>query len=196
MSFFPNDHPHEPRSSAGITALARPASKIDADFSEVDPKWYEFEELGPLSSHGGLFEKLPLELIGMISDFCSHDFLHLRKFSGISTRTRDAALNASVRYIYINSFRLVKAIDTTGVRTGFEKEMFEENEACSGLFSLETAQNRPALCVVGYEGDRGDRDYHYNPSFGINALVPANEMCSGLFSLEGKQITRRSCSWL
>ncbi|KAF9259292.1 hypothetical protein L218DRAFT_990118 [Marasmius fiardii PR-910] len=187
MPFFPNDYLHEPRSSGGITALARLASKIDPDYFEIDSNYSKFVG-GPLSSRGGLFEKLPLELIDMIADMCSHDFLHLRNFAGISTRTRDAALNASVRCIFIDNFRLAEAIDKPGVSTGFDKKMLkylEENESCSGLFSLETAQNRPAFCVVGYEERYSTRP---RPPFGTTTLLLANKMCYGLFSLEGKEM--------
>ncbi|KAF9262102.1 hypothetical protein L218DRAFT_960769 [Marasmius fiardii PR-910] len=177
MTFFPNDF--KSRSSAGITALARLASKIDPDCFQFGGRL--------LSSRGGLFEKLPPELIDMIADFCSHDFLHLCRFAHISTCTRDAALNASVRYIFIDGSRLVKAIDKASL--GFGENILEylkENESCSGLFCLETAQNRRALCIVGYEGGSCSDP---NPPFGINTLKPANEMGYGLFSLEGNQMS-------
>ncbi|KAF9262097.1 hypothetical protein L218DRAFT_960719 [Marasmius fiardii PR-910] len=177
MTFFPNDF--KSRSSAGITALARLASKIDPDCFQFGGRL--------LSSRGGLFEKLPPELIDTIADFCSHDFFHLREFAGISTRTRDAALNASVRYIFIDGFRLVKAIDKASL--GFGENILEylkEKESCSGLFSLETAQNTRALCIVGYD----DSHRHFrNAPFRSHHLGPDNEMRYGLFSLEGKEIS-------
>ncbi|KAF9262038.1 hypothetical protein L218DRAFT_1078226 [Marasmius fiardii PR-910] len=177
MPFFPDDRLCEPRSSAGITALARLASKID-------PNCFKLEG-GPPPSHGGLFEKLPPELIDMIADFCSYDFLHLRDFAGISTCTRDAALCTSVRYIFVDTFRLVKAIDETGVSPGFDKEISkyleEKNKSFSGLFSWERAPNRRGFCIVGH----GQSE----PPFEFHSLMFTKEVRYGLFSLEGKEIS-------
>ncbi|KAF9262072.1 hypothetical protein L218DRAFT_1078251 [Marasmius fiardii PR-910] len=187
IPFFPNDY--RSRSSAGITALARLASKIDPDYFEIDSGFSEFAR-GPLSSRGGLFEKLPLELIDTIADFCSHNFLHLRKFAGISICTRDAALNVSARYIFIDGFRLVEAIDEINVSSGFDEEILnylKAKESYSGLFFLKTAQNTRALCIVGYNHHRGYR-YVCSTPFEPHTLPCANEMCYGLLTLEGKEM--------
>ncbi|KAF9260330.1 hypothetical protein L218DRAFT_1002808 [Marasmius fiardii PR-910] len=181
MLFFPS--PANMRSSAGITALARLASRIDPDYFD------RFGVTKLVSSRGGLFERLPTELIDKIASFCD-DFLELRDFACISTRTRDAALKASVSYIFIEDFRLSRAIDKASVSSCFDMKIFEyleKNGSRFGLFSLETTKYGCAFCAVGF-GSSVSRWYIGDAMLASRTLKSTNGVRYAMLSLEGKEV--------
>ncbi|KAL0565678.1 hypothetical protein V5O48_016338 [Marasmius crinis-equi] len=153
MVFFPDEPAVEGPSTKGIIALARMASRIDPDcFATFGSKAAE----PVLTSSAGLLDKLPAELLDNIAHYFI-DFHHLRGFAGVSTRTRDAALRASVSYIFFKGFRFVGVANKDEVGPGLDvtiAEKLEERKCYSDLFygEIDSGNGSPAFCAVRYRG--------------------------------------------
>ncbi|KAK1220549.1 hypothetical protein PQX77_016689 [Marasmius sp. AFHP31] len=208
LPFFPSGYAAT-SSTLGITAVARLASRIDVDFfsnffywpSELQRSIECTPVAAPLPLESSLFDKLPLELLQVITESINN-FDDLFKFASIGTRNRRASQVASLS-IFISGFRLTdvattKDCDESQLDKQTKNTLFRYNLWSTAFTMVSNGQRvyrrragklpREGICVIGHldnaervevDMPRGVRGETVQPSYTLYGKLDPNSTAQG-----------------